>query len=116
MVPKKKNDISRLDLLILAFWFRKDEQWSINKKKTNPTPKSMTHKKPIKMSPSSQSCQRPKKIRYKPAKYHNVSKLYVEMKKIKVINIKVCKINTSFKILVVLKTQKGPQLNEMLVC
>ena len=25
IVPKKKNDSSRLDLLMLAFWFRKDE-------------------------------------------------------------------------------------------
>lgn len=42
-------------------------------KKTKPTPKSITHKKPIKMSLSSSKSSNPKKIKYNPAKYHNVN-------------------------------------------
>jgi hypothetical protein len=44
-------------------------------KNIKPTPRSITHKKPIKISPSSSNKSNPKKMRYKPAKYHRVRML-----------------------------------------
>jgi len=41
-----------LDTLKYVFWCRKDVKCNMKIKNTNPTPKSMTHKKPIYMSES----------------------------------------------------------------
>ena len=68
-------------------------------KNTRPTPKSITHKKPTKISLSSNIKKQPKKTRYKPARYHNVRILYVLTKKHKVTSDKFCKTKTSVSIL-----------------
>ena len=67
-------------------------------KNTNPTPRSITQRNPIKMSPSSNNILIPKAVKYKPPKYHKVSKLKVVKKKNKTARVRVCKINTSFNI------------------
>jgi hypothetical protein len=67
-------------------------------KKTNPTPKSITHKKPMKIPPSSRKSQNPKITRYIPAKYHKDKTLKMFKKKNNVIRAKFCKIKTSCKI------------------
>ena len=41
------------------FWCKKFEKWRIKIKKTKPTPRSITHKKPIKMSASSNNNKKP---------------------------------------------------------
>ena len=67
-------------------------------KKMSPTPKSITQRKPTKISPSSNNNKEPKAIRYIPAKYHNVKILIVFIKKIRVIKMSNCKKKTSFNI------------------
>ena len=67
----------------------------------------MTHKKPIKISPSSISNQTPRRTKYKPPRYHNVKRLYVFKKNIKVINAKVCNKNDSFNNCFLTKNVKG---------
>ena len=67
-------------------------------KNTSPTPKSMTHKKPINISASSNNSHQPKRTKYIPAKYHKVRILYVLIKKVRVTNDKICKINISLNI------------------
>ena len=67
-------------------------------KKTKPTPKSITHKNPIKISPSSKNNQSPVNTKYNPAKYHSDIMLKVLMKKNKVIKVKVCNKNKSLSI------------------
>lgn len=68
---------SRLVLLRLDFWCKKVAQCNINIKKIKPTPKSITHKKPTKISPSSSKSHQPNNIRYNPAKYQRVNTLKV---------------------------------------
>ena len=62
-IEKRTKHISRLDLSTFAFWCKKVEQCKIKIKKTKPTPKSMTHKKPIKISASSSNNHQPKRTR-----------------------------------------------------
>ena len=45
---------------------------TINSKKITPTPKSITHKKPIKIPPSPNNNNNPPLKRYKPPQYHDV--------------------------------------------
>jgi hypothetical protein len=89
---------------MLAFWFKNEEKCKMKMKKTSPTPKSITHKNPIKMSPSSKSRNRPNNIKYKPPRYHSVMTLYVLTKKIKVMIIKLWSKNTSLSIYSLLTT------------
>jgi len=64
-------------------------------KKTKPTPKSITHKNPIKISPSSNNNQIPKTIKYIPAKYQSVNMLYVLTKNKRVVKDNIWRINIS---------------------
>jgi len=49
---------SRID-----FWCKKLEKCKINIKKIKPTPKSIIHRNPTKISPSSNNNKNPKKIK-----------------------------------------------------
>jgi hypothetical protein len=59
----KKNKKKRLKELNETFWYKKFKKWSIKIKKIKPTPKSITHKKPIKISPSSSNRSNPIEIK-----------------------------------------------------
>lgn len=59
-------------MLKVDFWNRKDVKCRINIKKTNPTPKSITHKKPINKSESFNNANIPTSIRYIPPVYSNI--------------------------------------------
>ena len=59
-------------------------------KKTNPTPKSITHKKPTKISPSSKKSHNPRTTKYRPERYQRERILKVEIKKDKVTNARTC--------------------------
>lgn len=50
LLDKSKND----------FWCKKLEKCKIKIKKIRPTPKSITHKNPINISPSSNNIRKPK--------------------------------------------------------
>lgn len=62
----------------------------MNIKKIRPTPRSITHKKPTKMSASSLSSKIPKLIKRSPAKYHKVRILIDVLKKNTITNNKIC--------------------------
>ncbi len=59
MKNKNKNKYL-LDKSKKDFWWRKFEKCNIKIKKTKPTPKSITQRKPIKMSASSNNNKKPK--------------------------------------------------------
>ena len=63
-----------------------------------PTPKSITHKNPINISPSSNNIKNPRLNKYIPAKYQRVIIFIVFIKKIKEIIVKICKNRTSLSI------------------
>ena len=67
-------------------------------KKIKPTPKSITHKKPIKISPSSSKSQTPNIIKQNPPRSQRVKILYGLIKKAKVKNASNCKIEISLNI------------------
>lgn len=54
------------------FWFRKALKCKVNMKKIKPTPKSITHKKPIKTSISFSKNKVPDNIKYTPAVNNSV--------------------------------------------
>jgi hypothetical protein len=60
---KKNKNKKRLDKSKKDFWCKKLEKCRIKIKNINPTPKSIIHKKPIKISPSSNNNNIPKEIR-----------------------------------------------------
>jgi hypothetical protein len=95
---KKKRDNRLLfDKVYIDFWYIKFEKCKMKIKKIKPTPKSIIHKKPINISPSSNKNKNPPANKKKPARYHKV-KIFVRLKKKKmVINIKFCKKNISLK-------------------
>lgn len=65
-IKKTKNKNKNKYLLDRSkkdFWCKKLEKCKIKIKKTKPTPKSITHKKPIKISPSSNNNKKPKDIK-----------------------------------------------------
>jgi hypothetical protein len=65
-IKKRKKTIKnryRSKILINAFWYKKFEKCNINIKKIRPTPKSITHKNPIKISASSNKSKKPKPIK-----------------------------------------------------
>jgi len=66
--------IFRFENKIKVFEFKKLEKCKINNRKINPTPKSMTQRNPIKMSPFEIKARKPINIKYKPPKYHDMSK------------------------------------------
>ncbi len=86
LLDKSKND----------FWCKKFEKCRIKIKKTKPTPKSITHKKPTNISPSSVSSKKPKDIKYIPAIYHKVIILIVLIKNIKENEIRIWIKKSSF--------------------
>ncbi len=57
---KKNKNKNLLERSKKDFWWRKFEKCKIKIKKIKPTPKSITHKKPIKISPSSNNIKKPK--------------------------------------------------------
>ena len=59
------------------FWNKNDVKCKINIKKTNPTPRSITHKNPIYISESFKKPRKPRKTKYKPPIYKRVSKFIV---------------------------------------
>jgi len=57
------------DKLYCDFWYRNAVKCSINIKKTKPTPKSITQRKPVYISASFRNNRKPKDSRYKPPEY-----------------------------------------------
>ena len=103
MKMKINKNKYRLDKSKKDFWCKKLEKCKIKIKKISPTPKSIIHKKPIKISASSSNIKKPKAIRYIPATYHNEIILTVFMKKIRDITLRICNKKTSFNIIVHIK-------------
>ena len=64
-------------------------------KKISPTPRSITHKNPIKISPSSKKSHKPSKIKYSPERYQRDSMLKVFTRITVVIRSKICNKKTS---------------------
>jgi hypothetical protein len=65
---KKKTKINKklkylFDISVIDFWCKKFEKCKIKIKKIRPTPKSITHKNPIKISQSSNKRNNPKVIK-----------------------------------------------------
>lgn len=93
-----KNKKKIKNLLVrsnVAFCCKKLEKWSMKIKKIKPTPKSITHKNPTKMSESSKSKNNPKKIRQRPPKYHRDITFITFIKNDKVKKIKISNTKTS---------------------
>jgi hypothetical protein len=70
------------------FWFKKELKCKVNIKKIKPTPKSITHKKPIKTSISFNKNKIPDNIRYIPAVNSNNVTLNIYVK-VKIVEIKI---------------------------
>ena len=70
-------------------------------KKIKPTPRSITHKNPTKISASSRSSHHPIKTKYSPAKYQIVIMLNVVVKYIKVTRSKICNTISSLNIVLI---------------
>lgn len=68
-----------------VFWFKKAEKCKINMKNTKPTPRSISHKKPTKISKSFSNEIKPTDIKYIPDRYHSESILITLLKKRSVI-------------------------------
>jgi hypothetical protein len=64
----------RLENKIKVFEFKKLEKCKINKRKISPTPKSITQRNPIKISPFEIRAKKPINIKYNPPKYHDINK------------------------------------------
>jgi len=61
-------------------------QDKINNKNTRPTPRSINHKKPTKISKLSYNNIKPKIIKNKPNKYHKVIRFVVNKNKKEILN------------------------------
>jgi hypothetical protein len=68
-----------IDMVNWGFWNKNDVKCNINIKNINPTPKSITHKKPIYISQSFIRHKIPTNIRYIPETYSKVVKFIVVM-------------------------------------
>ena len=86
----------RVEMFSNAFWYKKVAKCKMKMKKISPTPKSIIHKKPTIISPSSLYNKPPNINKYKPAKYHNVKIFVIIKKKPNVNNNKLCNNSISF--------------------
>ena len=66
-----------IDIVNCGFWNKNDVKWSINIKNIKPTPRSITHKKPIYISQSFIKHKIPINIKYIPETYNNVVRFIV---------------------------------------
>ena len=80
----------------MLFWCKKFEKCNIKIKKIKPTPKSIIHRKPIKISPSSNKSKIPSEIKYIPARYHKVIIFITVEKKNNTIKVNNCNVKISF--------------------
>jgi hypothetical protein len=71
---EKKKIIFRFEKEIFVFEFKKVEKCKINKRKMRPTPRSITHRNPIKISPLAIKASNPIDIKYKPPKYQDIKR------------------------------------------
>ena len=96
-IKKKKNKNKNFEEKYkIDFWCKKFEKCKMKIKKISPTPKSITHKKPTKISLSSNNKKKPKDSKYKPAKYHTV-KIFIELiKKKRITKVNICSKKKTF--------------------